>query len=174
MTVEAKKVSESRTVKSSHVLPPDTNTHGTLFGGKLMAYIDDVAAIAATRHARKNVVTASSDSVDFLHPIKEGYSVCLEAFVSWTHRTSMEVFVKVISENLLTGERKLCALSFLTFVAIDEKGNPTPIANVIPESEEEKWLFEGAPERAERRRKRRDESKQLAMKFGTEKPWEKL
>ncbi len=174
MALKEKKVSESRTVKSSHVLPPDTNTHGTLFGGKLMAYIDDVAAIAATRHARQNVVTASSDSVDFLHPIKVGYSVCLEAFVSWTHRTSMEVFVKVIAENLLTGERQLCALSFLTFVAIDENGNPSPVPNVVPESEEEKWLFEGAASRAERRRKRRDESKQLARKFGTEKPWEKL
>ncbi len=174
MTVKAKSVSESRTVKSSHVLPPDTNTHGTLFGGKLMAYIDDVAAIAATRHARQHVVTASSDSVDFLHPIKEGYSVCLEAFVSWTHRTSMEVFVKVISENLLTGERKLCALSFLTFVAVDENGNPAPVPNVIAETEEEKWLFEGAPKRAERRRKRRDESKQLAKNFGTQKPWERL
>ncbi|WLD91552.1 acyl-CoA thioesterase [Alkalihalobacillus sp. AL-G] len=172
MSISPKKVRESRTIKSSHVLPPDTNNHGTLFGGKLMAYIDDVAAIAATRHARKYVVTASSDSVDFLHPIKEGYSVCLEAFVSWSHRTSMEVFVKVVSENLLTGDRELCALSFLTFVAIDEDGKPTPVPGVIPETEEEKGLFEGAAKRAERRRKRRDESKQLAQNFGTQKPWE--
>ncbi|WP_257347183.1 acyl-CoA thioesterase [Pseudalkalibacillus decolorationis] len=172
MSLTPKKANESRTVKSSHVLPPDTNNHGTLFGGKLMAHIDDVAAIAATRHARKNVVTASSDSVDFLHPIKEGYSVCLDAFVSWSHRTSMEIVVRVISENLLTGERQLCALSFLTFVAVDEDGSPTPVPAVIPETDEEKRLFDGAPKRAERRRKRREESKQLAQRFGTQKPWE--
>jgi acyl-CoA hydrolase len=169
---DAKYIRESRTVKSRIVLPPDTNTYGTLFGGKLMADIDDVAAIAATRHARKHVVTASSDSVDFLHPIKEGYSICLEAFVSWTHRTSMEVFVKVIAENLLTGERKVSAVSFLTFVAVDEEGNPVPVPKIIPETEEEKWLHTYAPERAEARRKRRDESKRMAKEFGIKKPWE--
>ena len=68
---------ESLAVKTSIVSPPDTNVHGTMFGGKLMAYIDDVAAIAAMRHARKPCVTASSDSVDFLYPILEGNSVCL-------------------------------------------------------------------------------------------------
>ena len=89
-----------------------------MFGGKLMAYIDDVAAIAAMRHARNLVVTASSDSVDFLHPIIEGNSVCLEAFVTSTGRTSMEVFVKVVSEDMVKGERHICAISFLTFVAL--------------------------------------------------------
>ena len=85
---------ESLAIKTSLVSPPDTNIHGTMFGGKLMAYIDDVAAIAAMRHARKLAVTASSDSVDFLHPIIEGNSVCLEAFVSYTGRTSMESICK--------------------------------------------------------------------------------
>ncbi|MGC4376780.1 acyl-CoA thioesterase [Fictibacillus sp. Mic-4] len=171
--ISEKYVSESRTVKSSMILPPDTNHHGTLFGGKLMAYIDDVAAIAATRHARQNVVTASTDSVDFLHPIKVGHSVCLEAFVTWAHKTSMEVFVKVISENLISGERKVCAVSFLTFVALDQDGKPTPVPKVIPETEEEKWLHETAAERAVNRRKRREERKMVAAKIGAQKPWEK-
>lgn len=92
--MEAKRCMDSFTVKNSHVLPPDTNSHGTLFGGKLMAYIDDIAAISAVRHCRKPVVTASIDSVDFLHPVFEGNAICLEAFVTWTHNTSMEVFVK--------------------------------------------------------------------------------
>ena len=111
---------ESFVVKTSIVQPPDTNSYGTLFGGKLMAYIDDTAAISAMRHARRHVVTASTDSVDFLYPVYKGNSVCLESYVTYTGRTSMEVFVKVIAEDLITGRRNVCAISFLTFVALDE------------------------------------------------------
>lgn len=75
---EIKHCRDSLVIKTSLVLPPDTNNIGTMFGGKLMAYIDDVAAISAMRHAQSNVVTASTDSVDFLHPIHEGNAVCLE------------------------------------------------------------------------------------------------
>lgn len=75
--IDQKKCRDSFVVKTSIVLPPDTNNHGTLFGGKLMAYIDDVASIAAMRHSRRNTVTASTDSVDFLHPIHVSHAVCL-------------------------------------------------------------------------------------------------
>ncbi|WP_163969434.1 acyl-CoA thioesterase [Oceanobacillus halotolerans] len=169
--MDQKPCAASLTVKTSHVLPPDTNTHGTLFGGKLMAHIDDVAAIAAVRHARKPVVTASTDSVDFLAPVKEGDSICLEAFVTWTHKTSMEVFVKAVTEDLITGERQVCTTAFLTFVAVDENGQPTAIPSVYPESEQEKKLNKGAENRAKRRNKRRSESKELAATFGTAFPW---
>ena len=156
---------ESLAIKTSLVSPPDTNIHGTMFGGKLMAYIDDVAAIAAMRHARKLAVTASSDSVDFLHPIIEGNSVCLEAFVSYTGRTSMEVFVKVVSENMLTGDRHICAVSFLTFVALDENGHPSEVPQVVPETEEEKHLYETAKDRLEIRKKRRKDSAGAGKEF---------
>ncbi|UFT99021.1 acyl-CoA thioesterase [Radiobacillus kanasensis] len=169
--MESKPSVASLTVKTSHVLPPDTNGHGTLFGGELMAHIDDVAAISATRHARKPVVTASTDSVDFLHPVKEGDTICLEAFVTWTHNTSMEVFVKAVTENLLTGDRKVCTTAFLTMVAIGEDKRPTTVPSVYPESEEEKLLHEGAPERAALRKERRKQSKQVANSFGTNFPW---
>lgn len=162
----------SLTVKTSHVLPPDTNTHGTLFGGKLMAHIDDVAAIAAARHARETVVTASTDSVDFLAPVKEGDSICVEAFVTWTHNTSMEVFVKAVTENLLSGERKVCTTAFLTFVAVDSNGKPIPVPSVFPETEVEKSLHEDAPTRAKHRKERRANSKELATAFGTVFPWD--
>jgi acyl-CoA hydrolase len=162
---------ESLAIKTSLVSPPDTNIHGTMFGGKLMAYIDDVAAIAAMRHARKLAVTASSDSVDFLHPIVEGNSVCLEAFVSYTGRTSMEVFVKVVSENMLTGDRNICAVSFLTFVALDENGHPSEVPQVVPETEEEKQLFETAKDRLEIRKKRRKDSAERVKSFGANYPW---
>ncbi|MEH7234970.1 acyl-CoA thioesterase [Bacillus sp. JJ1562] len=168
----AKYCKESFVVKTSNVFPPDTNYHGTMFGGKLMAYIDDVASIAAVRHSRSPVVTASTDSVDFLHPIHEGSSVCLEAYVTYTGRSSMEVFVKVIAEDLYTGERNICALSFLTFVALDENGKPKPVPTVIPRSEEEKMLHESAKDRAENRKRRKKENEKMASKFSIALPWE--
>ena len=163
-----KYVSESRAIKAAIVLPPDTNNYGTMFGGRVMAYIDDLAAISASRHCRNHVVTASTDSVDFLHPILNSQAVCLEAFVTWSHKTSMEVFVKVIGEDLLTGEKNICATSFLTFVAIDEHGTTLPVPDVIPETAFEKELFNGAPARAEARRLRRENSRMLADKSGTD------
>src|SRR5690606_21932586 len=114
------------------------------------------------------VVTASTDSVDFLHPVKKGDSVCLSAFVTWTRRTSMEVFVRVITENLLTGERQVCATSFLTFVALDDTGKPAEIPSVYPETDEERLLYESAASRKEARMVRREESKRFAKLLGTE------
>src|SRR5690625_7364626 len=89
----------SLTIKTAQILPPDTNAYGTLFGGKLMAYMDDVAVIAAVRHSRRTCVTASTDSVDFLAPVKLGDFVILESFVTSTHKTSMEIFVKRSEER---------------------------------------------------------------------------
>ncbi|MBM7551899.1 acyl-CoA thioesterase [Thalassobacillus pellis] len=169
--MDAKPCIESLTVKNSHVLPPDTNSHGTLFGGKLMAYIDDVAAIAATRHCRKPVVTASIDSVDFLQPVFEGDTICVVGFVTWTHNTSMEVFVKAITENLLTGDRKVCTTAFVSMVAVDENNRPTPVRPVLPESDEEKWLHSEADKRHKQRKERRKDSKEVADKFGAGFPW---
>jgi acyl-CoA hydrolase len=137
------------------VFPSDTNSLGTMFGGKVMEYIDKIGAIASTRHARKPVVTASSDSLDFLEPIRLGEAIIIEAFVTWTHRSSMEVYVKVQSENLLTGEFKLTATSFLIYVALDENGRPAPVPPIIPETPEETALFQSAPERYERRKMRK-------------------
>ncbi len=153
--MEGKPARLSRTVMTDLVLPPDTNNHGTVFGGNVMAYIDKIASIASMRHARKPVVTASSDSLDFLKPVKIGEAICLEAFVTWTHNTSMEVYVKVESENLLTGEVNVTATSYLTFVALGSDGRPTQVPPVIPESEEEKWHYETAPARYQMRKQRK-------------------
>lgn len=153
--MEAKPVRLSRSIMTEIIFPADTNYHGTLFGGKVMQYIDKIATVASMRHARKLVVTASSDSLDFLAPVKLGEALQLEAFVSWTHRSSMEVYVKVESENLLTGETQTTATSYLTFVAVDDQGKPTPVPQVIPETEEEVRLFESAKERYDARKKRK-------------------
>ncbi|WP_227936058.1 acyl-CoA thioesterase [Alkalihalobacillus deserti] len=155
--MDGKNSSESRTVLTDLVLPPDTNYHGTIFGGNVMAYIDKVASISAMRHARTMVVTASSDSLDFISPIRTGEAICVEGYVSYTRKTSMEIFVKVEAEDLLTGERRLTATSYLTFVALDSEGKPTVVPPVLPETDDEKWHYENAEERFQQRKKRRDQ-----------------
>lgn len=155
--MEGKPASASRAIMTDLVLPPDANNHGTIFGGRVMAYVDKIASIATMRHSRRPVVTASSDSLDFLEPVTVGEAIRLEAFVTWTHHTSMEVYVKIESENLLTGEVKLTATSYLTFVALGADGRPTEVPPVLPETEEEKWHYETAPMRYERRKQRKRE-----------------
>lgn len=122
-----------------------------------MAYVDKIACIAAMRHCRKPVVTVSSDNFDFLAPIKTGEAINLEAYVTYVRKTSMEVFVKVEAENLLTAERKLTSRAYLTFIALDEDGKPTSVPQVMPETEEEKRQYDQAKERYDNRRKRRKE-----------------
>ena len=150
-----KPIGQSRSVMTELVFPSDTNHHGTMFGGTLMQYIDKIAAIAAMRHCHKPVVTASTDSLDFVSPIRLGEAVELEAFVTWTHRSSMEVFVVVRAENLFTGERRVTVTAFATFVALDDEGKPTPVPQVVPENDDERRLHESAPERYDQRMKRR-------------------
>ncbi|WP_078555697.1 acyl-CoA thioesterase [Bacillus alkalicellulosilyticus] len=162
---------ETRVIKTSRVFPFDTNNHNTLFGGKLMSYMDDVASISASRHARCDVVTASTDSVDFLKPINLDDSVCLQSYVTWVGRSSMEVFVKVVAENLMTGERYLAATSFLTFVALDSNGNLTEVPDIIPETEEEIRLHKNAVQRTKERKQRRKDSQALAEALNIHVPW---
>ena len=110
--------------KTSRVFPTDLNDHNTLFGGKILAEMDMVASISASRHSRKECVTASMDWVDFLHPVRSSDCVSYESFVIWTGRTSMEVFVKVVAEDLISGEKRIAATSFVTFVALSKENNP--------------------------------------------------
>jgi acyl-CoA hydrolase len=113
-------MSQSRTIQTHLVLPPDTNHHETIFGGRVLSYIDEIGAITAMKHCNMPVVTASIDSVDFLSSARVGDVLEMEAIVSSTGRTSMEVYVRVQSKNLLTGETKLTTESFLTFVAVED------------------------------------------------------
>ncbi|BAB04517.1 acyl-CoA thioesterase [Halalkalibacterium halodurans] len=152
--IQSYPVERSRTIQTRLVLPPDTNHLGTIFGGKVLAYIDEIAALTAMKHANSAVVTASIDSVDFKSSATVGDALELEGFVTHTGRTSMEVYVRVHSNNLLTGERTLTTESFLTMVAVDESGKPKPVPQVEPQTEEEKRLYETAPARKENRKKR--------------------
>lgn len=171
--LEEKLSRESRVVKTSRVFPTHTNNHDTLFGGLLMSYIDDVASISAARHSRRECVTASTDSVDFLRPITPGDSVCLESVVCWTGHSSMEVFVKIVAENLRTGERRIAATSFITFVALDDDKKPVTIPKIVPETEEEKQLFVTAEQRIRARHAHREASRELAKMLHVQKSWEK-
>jgi len=109
------------------VLPEDTNQHGHAWGGRVMALIDKAAAVAAVRHSRSNVVTASVDSLIFRAPVKLGHILRLLAAVNATFHTSMEVGVKVISEDPLSGRQAHCCSAYVTMVALDAVGRPTPV-----------------------------------------------
>lgn len=145
----------SRTIQSHLVLPPDANHHLSIFGGKVLAYIDEVAAIASMKHAKSEIVTAAFDSVEFKSPAYVGDILELEAVVTSTGTTSMEVYVKVKTINFRTREEKITTESFVTNVAIDSKGKPIPVPSVYPETEEEKVLFERGLQRRQERMKKR-------------------
>ncbi|MCE5002899.1 acyl-CoA thioesterase [Staphylococcus pseudoxylosus] len=158
--VKRKSMSESRSVKERQVFPQDTNHLHTMFGGMLMANVDEISAITATKHSNSQVVTASTDSVDFLKPIKTGDIVSYEAMVSYAGQSSMEVCVQIIIEDIIRNERHLAALSFLTFVALDEDGKPQEVPQVYPETQTEMWFHDTALARVKRRKERRNESKE--------------
>src|SRR5699024_4503201 len=133
-----------------------------------MAYIDDAAVIAAVRRSSRTCVTAATDSGDFLAPVKLGDFVILEAFVPSTHKTSLEIIVKVLTESLKTGEKIVCTTAFLTFVALEENGKRVDVPGDIPRTEQKKDLYEGAELRRERRSERRSHSFKMANKFSEE------
>ncbi|HUV14258.1 MAG TPA: acyl-CoA thioesterase [Acidobacteriota bacterium] len=149
--LKGKKVCESRTSMTEFVLPNDANTHGNVLGGKVMHLMDLAAAVTAFRHCRNPVVTVSVDSVRFLHPVKVGAVMMLEAVITRAFGTSMEIQVEVRSEDLLTGEQLRTCSAYLTFVSIDKQGRPTPVPPLIPETQEENQRFEGALLRREHR-----------------------
>lgn len=137
------------------VLPNDTNLLGNLLGGKLMHWIDIAGAMAASRHSNKTVATVALDSLDFRHPTRMGELVILKAKLTWTGRTSMEVAVNVYAENIKSGNIILTNQAFITFVALDDDGNPSPVPPLIPQSDEEKRNFvEAEIRRSERLKKK--------------------
>lgn len=142
----------SHTVQTKLVLPGDTNPHQSIFGGRVLYYIDEIASIASMKHSGGQIVTASIDSVDFISPVFMGEVMELEAMVTSTGRSSMEVYVRVTSRNLATLEEKLTTESFVTTVGIDENGKPRPVPAVYPETEREKALFDSAPARKAHRK----------------------
>ena len=132
-------------------MPQHANIMGNVFGGVLLSLVDRVAAVAAIRHARRQCVTVSVDKVNFREPIRVGELVTAMARVNFTGRTSMEIGVKVLAENVLTGERRHTNSCYLTYVALDDAGHPAEVPAIVPESPEEQRRYERAAARRSQR-----------------------
>jgi acyl-CoA hydrolase len=137
------------------VLPGDSNQLGNILGGKVMHWIDLAAAITANRHAGHVAVTASMDSLEFLHPIRVGEVVHLVAQVNWVGRTSMEIGVDVYGENMDTGEKRKTSTAFLTFVALNQAGESVEVPPLVLTTPEEEERFHAAEARRHERLKNR-------------------
>src|SRR5580658_7273471 len=151
-SAQPRPVRESISEMTEIVLPNDANPLNALLGGRLMHWIDLAGAMAAHRHSRSYVVTASIDHMDFLVPVRVGDFVILRSSVNRVFHTSMEVGVKVWVENYRSDENRHVSSAYLTFVAIDEAGNKLAVPPVIPETADEKRRYEDAARRREIRR----------------------
>jgi len=135
------------------MLPSDANPMGSVHGGIVLKLVDSAAGVAALRHARRTVVTASIDRMDFYHPVYVGNLLVLKASVNYTGKTSMEVGVRIEAEDLKTGKVTHTGSSYVTYVGVDERGRPVQVPQVIPESSEEKRRWREGKERREQRLK---------------------
>ena len=151
MSGAQKTVKDSQVEMVEIVFPNDANPLGNVFGGRVMQLIDVVGSISAMRHARNTVVTASMDQLDFKNAVRVGEVLILNASVNYVATTSMEVGVKVIAENPLTGERRHTSSAYLTYVSIDVSGNPVPVPPIVPETEAEKRRYAEAQIRRKHR-----------------------
>ena len=143
-------------VETTHlVLPPDTNSHGTAFGGRVMQWMDIAAGICAGRHSGGPVVTAAVDNLEFSCPIRGGDVVIIKAATNFTGTTSMEVGVRVETEDARTRTLRHCLTGYFTFVAVDDGGRPVPVRPLVPETEHDKRRFEKAKARREARLSKR-------------------
>jgi len=150
---------KSNTVRTSQVtmhelvLPNDTNNLGNVLGGRVMHLMDICAAMSAYKHARTHVVTASVDDMNFLAPAKKGFILILKSSVNYVANSSMEVGVKIESEDPFSGETKHTASAYLTFVSLNESGRPTEVPDIIPETDIEIRRYKEGKARTMQRKK---------------------
>ena len=149
--MKGKTVKQSRVVMAQAMNPQDANPAGNVQGGVIMKLIDTAGGVVTFRHARGNVVTASIDRIDFLNPVFVGDFVTLKASLNFVGRTSMEVGVRVETENLTTGERCHTSTAYLTYVALDSEGRPSQLPPLITETEKQKQRYKEAKFRRETR-----------------------
>ena len=142
-----KYVKDSYVIMHELILPNDTNNLDTVFGGKVMQYMDLCAAMSAYKFARTAVVTASVDRLDFLAPARVGDMLILKSSVNYSHNSSMEVGVHIDAENVKTGKRRHTASAYLTFVSLNSNGKPQKVDDIIAESDDEKRRYNEGKER---------------------------
>ncbi|MCS6823747.1 MAG: acyl-CoA thioesterase [Cytophagaceae bacterium] len=170
---KSKPAKESAVIMNELVLPNDTNGLNNLMGGRLLHLMDIAAAIAAQKHSNRIVVTASVDNVSFRHPIKLGHVVTLHAKVTRAFNSSMEVHIEVWAEDLTSNNKVKSNEAFYTFVAVDQSGNPIDVPEIIPETDEEKKMYDGALRRRQLRlvlagRMKAEEATELKSLFGVQ------
>ncbi|MGQ0538847.1 MAG: acyl-CoA thioesterase [Gemmatimonadaceae bacterium] len=151
-----KTVKESQHESSEIMMPQHANNLGHVFGGVVLSLMDKIAAVAAYRHARMTCVTASIDRVDFREPVHVGELVILKASVNYVGKTSMEVGVRVETEDMFTGNRRHTNSCYLTFVAVDRNGRPVELPDIRPEDAQEQRRYSAAQERRRRRLEERN------------------
>ncbi len=159
-------VAESQSERSEIIFPADANALGNLFGGRLMQYIDLVGAMAASRHARSITVTASMDHLDFVSPVQVGELLILKASVNRAFRTSMEVGVKALVEDVKMNQLRHVSSAYLTYVAVDAEGKPQVVPQVVPETEHQKRRYEDAGRRREMRAGETQRKREMRAVFG--------
>src|SRR5438876_6684258 len=147
LLMQPKHPRDSETIMSELMMPQHANIMGNVFGGVVLSLVDRVAAVAAIRHASKPCVTVSVDKVDFKEPIHVGELLTAYARVNFAGRSSMEVGVKIIAENVLTGGRRHTNSCYVTYVALDEQGVPTQVPPIVPETADEKRRYDRASKR---------------------------
>jgi len=164
----ARAVAESQSERSEIVFPADANALGNLFGGRLMQYIDLVGAMAASRHARAFTVTASMDHLDFVAPVHVGDLLILKASVNRAFRTSMEVGVKAMVEDVREQKLRHVSSAYLTYVAVDQQGHGLVVPQLICETDHQKRRYEDAGRRREMRAGETLRKKRLREQLGSE------
>lgn len=160
-------------IQTHNILPSNINYHKTLYGGQLLNWLDNCASISFRRFSRQNGVTASVDTVNFLKPLPLAHSVCFHTMVTGASTRSVEVFAKILCENLDTGDRFLAATAFLTFVVIDAVDGtpPQPLAEIVPETDEEKYICAGYAKRKQDRMAARGANKDFNDNISLDLPW---
>jgi acyl-CoA hydrolase len=149
--MQSRSPEETLVIMSELVLPNDTNTMGNLMGGRLMHWMDIAGAISSQKHCSGPVVTASVDNVSFASPIKLGSVLTIEAKITRSFNTSMEVYLRVFGEEMSTRHKYLSNEAYMTFVALDTEGRPRKVPELIPETETDKKMYDGALQRRQLR-----------------------
>ena len=145
--MKAKNVKDSQVTTVHLMMPSDANPAGNVFGGAILRYVDEIAALVAKKHCRKNVVTASFDRVHFFHPVYIGDLLILKASLNYAGKTSMEVGVRIEAENLKKGKTVYTGSAYVNLVSLNDKGKPAKVPRLVLETAEEKRRWREAQER---------------------------
>lgn len=155
ITLPGKTTADSRLILTQLMLPEHANTLGNVHGGWIMKLVDEAGGMCATRHSRRHCVTVAIDSMTFDQPVHVGELLSLTAEVTWTGRTSIEVMVNVVAENPLTGDKVATNSAYLLYVALDERGKPTPVPPIQPQTDLERARQAAGQKRQDYRIKQR-------------------